>query len=79
MSSLIGFGLFGEGFIPFVFILFSSISVLVYLINNKKLDTYLSKLENIWVRKGFSKFIFEIIMWIVTMIVWSAIFGGVVY
>lgn len=79
MNSLIGFSLFGEGFIPFVLILFTSISAFVYLINNKKLDTYLNKLEKLWVSKGYSKFIFEIIMWFVTMIVWSAILGGVIY
>ena len=79
MNPLIGVGIFGEGFIPFVLIIFTSVSAFVFLINNKKLDIYLSKLENIWERKGFSKFIFEIIMWIVTMIVWTAILGGVVY
>jgi len=79
MNGLIGLGLFGEGFIPFVLILFTSISVFVFLINNKKLDIYLNQLENIWIKKGFSKFIFEIVMWVVTMFVWSAILGGVVY
>lgn len=79
MNSLIGFGLFGEGFIPFVLILFSSISAFVYLMNNKKLDIYLNQLEKIWVKKGFSKFIFEMIMWVVTMFIWTAILGGFVY
>jgi len=69
----------GKELISFVLILFTSISAFVYLITNKKLDTYLNKLEKIWVTKGFSKFIFEIIMWIITMITWTAILSGVVY
>ena len=79
MNSLLGFGLFGEGFIPFVLILFISLSLFLYLIKNKRLDNYLGKLEKLWVSIGLSKFIFEIIMWLITMIVWSAILGGVVY
>ena len=79
MNSLVGFGLFGEGFIPFVLILFISLSLFLYLIKNKRLDNYLGKLEKLWVSIGLSKFIFEIIMWLITMIVWSAILGGVIY
>jgi len=79
MSSFFGIEIFGKEFISFVLILFTSISAFVYLIHNKKLDIYLNKLEQIWVSNGFSKFIFEIIIWIITMIIWTAILSGVVY
>jgi len=79
MSPIIGVGIFGEGFIPFVLIIFTSVSAFVFLINNKKLDTFLNKLERIWLSIGLSKSIFEIIMWIITMITWTAILSGVVY
>ena len=79
MNMLLGFGTMGEGFIPFVLILFTSVGAFVWLIKNKKLEIYTDKLEKFWLSKGLSKFAFEIIMWIVTMIVWSGILTGAFY
>ncbi|MDA9752340.1 hypothetical protein N9V07_03270 [Candidatus Pelagibacter sp.] len=79
MNTLIGFGTMGEGFIPFVLILSTSVGAFVWLIKNKKLEIYTNKLEKFWLSKGLSKFAFEIIMWIMIMIVWSGILGGAVY
>ena len=79
MNLFVGFGIFGKGLIPFILVLFCSIGSFVYLIKNKKLEIYLTKLEKIWISKGWSKFIFEIIVWIITMIIWTCILAGTIF
>lgn len=72
-------GIFGEGLFAYVFVLFPALGLLLWFINNKKSNLYLEKFEQIWVKKGFPKFIFEILAYLFVMGVWAGIFFCVAY